>query len=160
MWLPHSLGLPLEICQLQLFIKLYTAIVKCEGARVRTSEQGRQTQTCGADSRLEARCGIVSHSSSSRQLFVCAEFKHFVELHLRRQRLTALFGVLHRVYAKRYIWDFLFIFAYSSANPWSPCPKHVIDNISSGLDCSAPLRGGIRQIDNSLKRFVRHLKAE
>lgn len=127
---------------------------------VGTSEQGRQTQTCGADSRLEARCGIVSHSSSSRQLFVCAEFKHFVELHLRRQRLTALFGVLHRVYAERYIWDFLFIFAYSSANPWSPCPKHVIDNISSGLDCSAPLRGGIRQIDNSLKRFVRHLKAE
>lgn len=75
MWLPHSLGLPLEICQLQLFIKLYTAIVKCGG----TSEQGRQTQTCGADSRLEARCGIVSHSSSSRQLFVCAEFKHFVD---------------------------------------------------------------------------------
>lgn len=59
-WLPHSLGLPLEICQLQLFIKLYTAIVKCGGASVATSEQGRQTQTCGADSRLEARCGIVS----------------------------------------------------------------------------------------------------
>lgn len=160
MWLPHSLGLPLEICQLQLFIKLYTAIVKCGGASVATSEQGRQIQTCGADSRLEARCGIVSHSSSSRQLFVCAEFKHFVELHLRRQRLTALFGVLCRVYTEIYIWDFLFIFAYSSANPWSPCPKHGIDNISSGLDCSAPLRGGIRKIDNSLKRFVRHLKAE
>lgn len=97
---PHSLGLPLEICQLQLFIKLYTAIVKCEYGGG-GSEEGEQpdTRLCA---RLEAQCRIVSHSLSSRQLFVCvyvcvcAEFKHFVELHLRRQRLTALFGVLYK----------------------------------------------------------------
>lgn len=141
---------------LNYILPLLNAGVRVRQRASKADRHKRVGQT--RDSRLDV--ALSPHSSSSRQLFVCAEFKHFVELHLRRQRLTALFGVLCRVYTERYIWDFLFIFAYSSANPWSPCPKHGIDNISSGLDCSAPLRGGIRQIDNSLKRFVRHLKAE